>query len=262
MKWVNPNNSLPSAIISIWSRNPDGSYNGKDVWITESESYQTLDFEFTPNESGEVFCYIALLTHQDGFDNTDIYVDELRVEEIGDAPTDIDPRPSGKNLLTNSTFGQDFQPWSFTDYNPQNIADLNRYIIKVGNNKKVRLELPGAASTTFLNNTWTGIYQEVTLYAGNEYQLEANMERIVPDGTQYETIVNLYAYKPTTDTSDEAWLGSIDYKFNRAGNHLYRQTLTPTETAIYYITARVFGWGNDGKPIGVNLDNIRVKRVR
>ncbi|QLE02459.1 hypothetical protein HX109_13160 [Galbibacter sp. BG1] len=261
VKWANPNNSLPSAIISIWARNQDGSYNGQDVWITDGNDYKYLTFEFTPNETGNVFCYISLLTHQNGFDNTDIFVDALRIEEIGDAIVDVDPRPANQNLLSNSFFSQDFANWTTTSYNPHNVSGLNKFIVNDNGNKRMRLELPGASNNTYLNETWIGAYQEVTLYAGNKYVLEANIDRVVPDALQYETIVNLYALKPETPNSPRAWLGDVDYKFNKSENHFYSQVISPTETTTYNITARVFGWANEGNPVSVNFDNIKVKRI-
>jgi hypothetical protein len=261
VRWANAGNALPSAIVSTWALNPDKSYNGKDHWIMDGNGYKNLSFEFTPNESGEVFCYISLLTHQDGFDDTDILVDALRIEEIGDAAADKDPRPAGTNLLQNSSFDQDFDGWIPTYYNPNNVSGLNRSIVSINTDKKMRLELPGASNNTFLNNTWTGVYQSVTLYQGNTYQISANVDRITPNGVQYPTIVNLYAYKPATNQSGEAWVGSVDYKFNRADDHLYSKTISPTETTTYHITARVFGWGQDGRPVGIDLDDIEVTRV-
>lgn len=263
VKWVNPQNSLPSAIVSLWARNVgDGSYNGKDVWIRSGDNYQFIEFEFTPNQSGEVFCYVSLLTHQNGFDNTDIYVDALRIEEIGEAASDTDPRPTGQNLLANSSFDQGLEQWRPTQNNPQGVGGLTRSLIAPDGDRKLRLSLPKAASTTLLNQTWTGVYQQVTLYAGNQYELAATVDRVVPQGTEYPTIVNMFAYKPATQQSDEAWLGSVDYKFNRAEPHPYSQVISVTETTNYIITARVFGWGNDGHPLTVDLDNITLKRVK
>ena len=261
VKWANPNNGLPSAIISLWARNPDGTYNGKDEWIYDGNNYKYLNFEFTPNETGSVFCYIALLTHQKGFKNTDILVDALRIEEIGDAEFEEDPRAFNQNLLKNSDFENNFASWQNTQSNPNNVGGLNKDIVSINDDKKMRLILPSAPSNTYLNNTWTGVFQKVTLYAGNTYELSANVNRIEPDRRQYETIVNLYTYKPKTTISDESWLGSVDYKFNKRGSHPYSKTIRPNETTTYHITARVFGWGNEGRPVAVDLDDIEIKRT-
>lgn len=263
VKWVNKGQTrLPSAIVSAWAQNPDGTYNGKDFFITEGDEYSYISFEFTPNQTGKAFCYMSLLTHQQGFANTDIYVDAFRIEEIGDATSDADPRPAGENLLANSSFGDGFAGWTPTYWNPRKVAGLDRYLVGGGGDERMRLTLPGARGNTLLNNTWTGVYQKVTLYAGNTYEISAMVDRVVPDARQYPTIVNVYAYKPATQAGPEAWVGSVDYKFNRADRHRYSQTITPTETTAYQITTRVFGWGNDGRPVKVDLDDIQVTRVK
>ncbi|GAL73404.1 hypothetical protein [Jejuia pallidilutea] len=251
LKWANPENELPNAIVSIWARNPDGTYSGKDVWIDNGKDYQLHSFEFTPTATGKVFCYISLLTHQKGFYNTDVLVDDFKVEVIGDAVVDTDPRPANINLLKNSSFSDGFDFWNSTHNNPTNVDGLNKFIVEENGNKSVQLELPGAPNSTDLNYTWTGIYQNVKLYAGNTYQLQARIDRVVPSGTDYYTILNFYAYKPPT-TTPKAWLGSIDYRFNIAELHDYSEMITPTETTMYHISTRVFGWGNDGNPVTIS----------
>ncbi len=260
LKWDNSENTLPSAIVSLWARNPDGSYNGRDQWLY-NENVNTQTFEFTPNSTGNVFCYIGLLTHQDGFDDTDILVDSFRIEEIGDAAFDTDPRAANTNLLVNSTFGSDFANWTATYNNPNNVTGLNRSIVTVNGNKKMRLELPAAGSPTYLNNTWTGVYQTITLYAGNTYTISMRVDRVLPAATEYDTILNFYVYKPATSSSGQSWLGAVDYKFNRADEHVITRTVTPTETTTYHVTARVFGWGNDGRAFKVNVDDIQLERT-
>ena len=222
----------------------------------------TQTFEFTPNSTGNVSCYIGLLTHQDGFDNTDILVDSFRIEEIGDAVIDADPPPRqhepARQLETSPPISPT-GPRRITTHN--NVTGLNRSIVTVSGNKKMRLELPAAASTTYLNNTWTGVYQTITLYAGNAYTISIRLDRILPAATEYDTIFNFYVYKPATSGSGQAWLGAVDYKFNRADEHVYTRTISPTETTTYHVTARVFGWGNDGRAFKVNVDDIELKRV-
>ena len=121
------------------------------------------------------------------------------------------------------------------------------------------MELPEAADNTLLNDTSIGVFQRVKLYAGNTYVLGAEIDRILPRGTEYPTIVNLFAYRPGGEGGEEAWLGSVDYKFNKSEKHLYSQRFTTSVTTDYLITVRVFGWGNEGRPLNVRLDNISLR---
>lgn len=125
----------------------------------------------------------------------------------------------------------------------------------------MHMELPCSEDHLYLNSTWTGLFQELILYTGNVYQIEAEVERLVPDSTKYPTIINIYAYKPGSPDSPPVWLGSVDYKFNRSDRHIYSRRIKPTETAVYQIVFRLFGWGNEGKPVMVNVDNIKVVRI-
>ena len=102
--------------------------------------------------------------------------------------------------------------------------------------------------------------QNVKLYAGNTYELSAEMDRILPEGEEYKTIVNLYAYRPAREGVEESWLGSVDYKFNKSERHTYRQQFIPSVTAEYQITIRVFGWGNEGRPLKVLIDNVSLNK--
>jgi hypothetical protein len=208
-----------------------------------------------------VFCYLSLLTHQEGYDNTDIYIDEFRIEEIGDVFIEKDPRPANINLLHNPSFDRGFESWYTTLNNPNNISDLNCCLVRDSGNFWVRLELPGSDNPEYLNNTWIGIYQELVMYAGNMYQINAEIDRVVPDSTQYPTILNIYAYKPGSANSAPVWLGSVDYKFNKQDHHFYSQQIRSAETATYYVVIRVFGWGNGGNPFIVKAGNIQVKRI-
>lgn len=251
---------LPNAIVSTWTRNPDGSYNGVDLWIDHTNP-ETHTFEFIPNEDGNVYCYISLLTNIYGFKDTSIIVDDLIIEDIGPAPVDEDPRDENQNLLLNSGFDDNFANWSFTENNPHNVLGLVSSI-ETGDysNNYLHLELPSAHNNTYLNKTWTGIYQTVRLYAGNTYEISAIFDRILPDDDDIYSIVNVYAYKPPTETRQEQ-LGSIDYKFWRLDRHTYKTTIIPRETTDYDITFRVFGWGNEGRAIQVDIDDIQLKRI-
>ncbi|PQB07693.1 hypothetical protein BST83_11390 [Polaribacter filamentus] len=261
VKWANPENTLPSAIISIWAKGSDATYFGKDVWIDKGDGFKHFEFEFMPQENEKVFCYLSLLTHQEDYDATDIYVDEFKIEEMGLVFVEADPRPAYKNLLKNTTFDEGLKHWLTTSNNPHRVDHLNSYVLKEVGNPKLRFELPAASDSDYLNNTWAGVYQNLKLYAGNNYQLKVMIDRVVPDSTQYPTIVNIYAYKPKSDLSDSRWLGSVDYKFNKAEPHLYSKRLTPLETADYHIVLRIFGWGNNGNPFKLNIDNIKVERI-
>ena len=254
VKWINPKNKLSSAIISIWTKDTKNTFNGKDVWIKDSQK-QTLSFDFSPNVDGQVDCYISLLTHQEGFDNTDILIDNFKIEELGAIAVDNDPRPK-ENLISNGSFNKQLLNWYDTSNNPQKVNGLAKKL----NDESLLLELPQASNNTLLNNTWTGVYQSVKLYAGNTYIISAEIDRLVPDKTQYPTIINIFAYKPEENSRKEAWLGSVDYKFNKSEKHIYSQEITPSVTTNYLITARVFGWGNEGRPLKVKVDNISLIR--
>ncbi|WP_144870188.1 DUF4347 domain-containing protein, partial [Hyella patelloides] len=98
VKWLNPENNLPSAIVSFWAQNPDQSFRGQDFVITDGDGYKNLRFEFTPNEIGKTRFFLGLFTHINGnTDDTEIYVDDYKVTEIGDIAQGLDSRQG--NLL-------------------------------------------------------------------------------------------------------------------------------------------------------------------
>jgi hypothetical protein len=262
VKWANPEGQLSSAIISIWTKSAEGNFAGKDVWIYDGDDFKYLSFDFSPDSDGNTFCYLSLLTNQAGYENTDIYVDDFKIEELGYLLVEEDPRPSGINLLKNSDFDEDFASWSNTVNNPHDVAGLNCSLINQSKNNVLRMELPGSGNPEYLNNTWTGICQDIKLYAGNKYRIEVDLNRIIPDLTQYETIVNIYALNPGTSEVTPLWLGSVDYKFNRSGWHTYSKCIKPTQTGDYSITLRLFGWGNEGNPVKLDVDNIEVKLMK
>ncbi|MGF1663951.1 MAG: hypothetical protein ACFCVG_16070 [Kineosporiaceae bacterium] len=258
VRWSNPDNRLPSAIVSAWVRNGDGSYSGVDQWIDEEDQraapdgYVPVTFEFSPNSTEPVFAYLALLTHQDGnIDATEIVVDSLTVTPVGPALVDADARTG--NLLTNGDLAAGEAGWQRTEWNPTNAAGLQSSVEQGA----LRLRLPGSADPNLLNDTWTGRYQVVRLNAGVTYELCADVDRAVP-AEGVPAIVNIYAYKPET-SSQQAWLGSVDYKFDRTDPHRYCQTFVPTETTDHQITLRVFGWGNAGVPIDVTIDDVLLR---
>ncbi|MCM8537046.1 MAG: hypothetical protein NE334_13995 [Lentisphaeraceae bacterium] len=258
VKWINPSNKLSSAIVSAWCFDAPKAYNGQDVWVKNGE-LTDIQFEFSPSATGIVDCYLALLTHQEGFENTDIEIHSISISEIGGISKVKDPRPRKENLILNGSFDESLNHWFKTSHNPLTVNGLVARVISKGD-PRLHLELPSAPSNTKLNNTWSGYFQTVKLYAGNTYVLSASVNRIIPKNKQYPTILNMFAYKPKTALAEESWLGSVDYKFNRADKHQYSQEITPTETTDYMITVRVFGWGNEGRPFIVNVDNVSLKR--
>lgn len=258
-KWLNSENSLNSAILSVWiSEQESGTFAGKDVWL-RSETKQTLTFDFSPTTDGIVDCYLSLLTHQDGFDNTDILIDNFEIQDVGPLLVEDDPRPR-ENLVVNGDFENGLKSWHETLNNPHRVTGLEKGLINEGVNNTLELELPGSEDPDYLNDTWLGLYQPVKLYAGNTYTISAKIERSIPERSQYPTIVNLYAMKPENHGEPAHWLGSVDYKFNRNDLHVYSQQFTPLVTGEYRVTIRVFGWGNKGRPLKVKLDNIDLRR--
>ncbi|MGL5912191.1 MAG: hypothetical protein ACRCZP_19460, partial [Phycicoccus sp.] len=266
VRWLNPGNALPSAIISAWCRN--AGYSGVDQWITEKQAaaapggWVPVTFDFSPTTSDPTFCYIALLTHQDGNrDATDVLVDDLRVVATGAAPYEPDSRRG--NLLGNGGFEAGSgagiaAPWTTTEWNPTRAGGLSSAVVGDGD-RELRLSLPGSSNPNLLNNTWTGVRQPVRLNAGVTYEYCAEVDRLTP-AAAVPTIVNMYAYKPATSTP-QAWLGSVDYKFTNPDRHRYCQRLVAPESTTYEITARTFGWGNAGTAIQVLLDDVSLTVV-
>lgn len=259
VKWLNTENMLQSAIVSVWIREQqNGTFAGKDVWL-RNEKKQTLTFEFSPTTDGIVDCYLSLLTHQDGFDNTDILLDDFEIQDVGPLTVDEDPRPR-TNLIVNGDFENGLNSWRETTNNPREVTGLEKHAVNERSNKVLQLDLPESDDPDFLNDTWIGLYQPVKLYSGNTYTISARIARVIPDTDQYPTIVNLYAVKPESEGQSAQWLGSVDYKFNRSDAHVYSQQFTPLVTGKYHLTLRVFGWGNRGRPLTVQIDDVVLRR--
>ena len=182
VKWLNTENSLKSAIVSVWVREQqNGTFAGKDVWL-RSETKQTLTFDFSPTADGIVDCYLSLLTHQDGFDNTDILIDDFKIEDVGPLIVDEDPRPQ-ENLIVNGDFENGLKSWHETTNNPHRVTGLEKRATNEGTNDVLELELPGSDDPDSLNDTWIGLYQPVKLYSGNTYTISAKIARLVPSRT-------------------------------------------------------------------------------
>ena len=49
VKWVNPENKLPNALVSFWARNPNGTFRGQDFKIADGNDYKNLQFEAMVN---------------------------------------------------------------------------------------------------------------------------------------------------------------------------------------------------------------------
>ncbi|MGL5819894.1 MAG: carbohydrate binding domain-containing protein [Phycicoccus sp.] len=268
VRWLNPGNTLPSAIISAWSRNADGSYGGEDRWITEKEAatapdgWVTIAYNFTPTSRDPAFVYLSLLTHQNGnSDATDVLIDDFTVVETSAAPYDPDGRTG--NLLGNGDFeagsGTSISaPWTKTEWNPTRAGGLSSTVVGAGD-RQVRLTLPGSSNPNLLNNTWTGVRQPVRLNAGVTYEYCADIDRVKPSDHR-ATILNMYAFKDVTSTP-RSWVGSIDYKFADPEPHRHCQRFVAPETATYEMTLRDFGWGQAGLANEVLIDNVSLEVV-
>ena len=256
LKWANQGaaNAPSQAIVSTWVRNPDGSYSGKDIFIGNSDE-TIYSFEFTPNQDGTVFAYIALLTNIEGPRDTEVLVDDLGVEDVGPAAVEPDGRMG--NLLAGSAFTFP-DTWQKTEWNPNGVSGLSTTPVSVDGNAKMQLSLPGSGNPDYLNETFTGVYQTVRLYAGNTYELSANIDRVTPADDSIQTILNLYAHLPG---DQPVWLGDVDYAFSRTDNHYYAQSFYVTRTGDYQITARNFGWAQNGTASTVLVDNLKLFRV-
>ena len=272
VRWNNPGNRLPSAIVSAWVRYADGSYAGVDRWLEDARGadggwpdarrgYRTIDFLFSPSRDGVAEAYVSLLTHQDGnLDATEVLVDAFRVEEIG--PLGVDPDGREGNLLVDGGFdgGRGARPgpdWLVTESNPLGVAELDARLVGEGPARRLRLALPAAGSPDRLNGTWSGLYQNVVLHRGVRYRLSLAVDRRLPDGNA-PSILNVFAYKGFGETP-ETWLGPVDYKFTRTDRHPYCAELAPIETAVYQVTTRLFGWGNEGRQIELDVDDLALE---
>lgn len=265
VKWLNPENNLPSAIVSFWAKNPDNSFRGKDFVITDGNGYKKLRFEFTPSQIGTTRFFLGLFTHINGnTDDTEIYVDDYKVTEIGDVPKTLDPRQG--NLLGDGGFNQyTAEPtaklftqggWNYTV--ESSVAGLEQSVVLADGNKKLRLELPKAQqSSSQFNTSVTGVYQNVELVGGQTYQLSADFQRISFDqfSAQPNSIVQFIAYRKSNNGED-LFLGPIDVPLSGNGLLSKNFQIVAPESGNYTILVRLAGWGNEGNGVVVDVDNV------
>lgn len=270
VKWLNPQNKLPSAIVSFWAKNPDASYRGKDFIITDGEGYKTIKFEFTPTqETGSTRFFLGLFTHIEGnVDDTEIYVDDYTVTEVADIPKGTDSRKG--NLLSDGGFDDytaqsNYSPagnkgWRYTVESP--VPGLKQSIQTDGSNEKLRFELPKASSANkdAFNKSVTGVYQNVDLVGGQRYKLSADFQRTALDqlGAKGNSLVQFIAYKKQ-ESGDDLFLGPIDVELTN-NNLLSKDSyLVAPESGEYTILTRLAGWANEGNGVAVEVDNVSLE---
>ena len=262
VKWLNPENDLPSAIVSFWAKNPDNSFRGKDFAITDGNGYKKIRFEFTPSQMGTTRFFLGLFTHVNGnIDDTEIYVDNYKVTEIGDVSSGLDTRKG--NLLRDGGFDnytptKSFNPngWTYTVESP--VPGLTQSIQTVNQNELLRLELPKAKNRKDENNTSvTGVYQNVNLIGGQTYEISADFRRKELDrfGSRENSIVQLMTYRKLTN-GEELFLGPIDVELTNNNLVSKNFTIVAPESGQYTTLVRLAGWGNEGNGVVVDVDNV------
>jgi hypothetical protein len=264
VRWMNPENNLPSAIVSFWAKNPDNSFRGRDFTITDGNGYKNLKFEFTPAQAGSTRFFMGLFTHINGnTDDTEIAVDDYKVTEVGAIPQGIDNRQG--NLLKDGGFDRyttqsrnNQNGWSYTTISP--VSGLNQSVINVNGNKKLRLELPKAWSNNAqFNTSVTGVYQNVDLVGGHTYQLSADFQRTTFNqfSSQKDSIAQLIMYRKRP-SGEDLFLGPIDVKLTNNGLISKNFSILAPDSGNYTILVRLAGWGNEGNNVAVNVDNVRL----
>jgi hypothetical protein len=264
VKWLNPENNLPSAIVSFWAKNPDNSFRGQDFIITDGNGYKNLRFEFTPSQIGSTRFFLGLFTHINGnTDDTEIYVDDYKVTEIGELPKGEDTRKG--NLLSDGGFDSyTVQPranqngWSYTVESP--VSGLRQSVINSNGNKKLRLELPKAwDGNEQFNRSVTGVYQNVNLVGGHTYQLSADFQRTSFNqfSSQKDSIAQLIMYRERP-SGEDLFLGPIDVKLTNNQLIAKNFSILAPDSGNYTILVRLAGWGNEGNGVVVNVDNVRL----
>jgi hypothetical protein len=264
VKWLNPENQLPSAIVSFWAQNPDSSFRGQDFTITDGDGYKNVRFEYTPTQTGTTRFFLGLFTHIKGnIDDTEICVDDYKVTEIGGIPQGLDSRQG--NLLNDSGFDRytaqpknDQGGWSYTTIAP--VSGLNQSVPNLNGNKKLRLEFPKAWSNNAqFNQSVTGVYQNVDLVGGHTYELSADFNRIKLDkfAAHDSSIVQFMMYRKQT-SGQELFLGPIDVELTSNGLMSRKFDVFAPESGQYTVLVRLAGWGNEGNGIVVDVDNVRL----
>lgn len=268
VKWLNPENKLPSAIVSFWAQNPDKSFRGQDFVITDGDGYKKLRFEFTPSQEGTTRFFLGLFTHINGnTDDTEIYVDNYKVTEIGEIPQGLDSRQG--NLLGDGEFNDyTAQPkawnskgrgWNYTVEFP--VSGLEQSVRNRRGDKKLRLELPKAENNKDqFNRAVTGVYQNVELVGGQTYNLSAEFQRVAFDrfGSQKNSIVQFITYRKQ-ENGEELFLGPIDVELSSNGLLSKNFQIVAPEDGDYTILVRLAGWANEGNGVVVEVDNVSLK---
>lgn len=267
VKWVNPENKLPNAIVSFWAKNPNNTFRGQDFVITDGNGYQNLRFEFTPDEVGTTRFFLGLFTHIDGnIDDTEVLVDDYKVTEIGEIASGNDSRQG--NLLSDGNFGTyDTKPiwpvnregWRKTVSSDS--EGLNQSIMNVEGNELLRLELPKAKNYKDENNSeFTGVYQKVELVGGQSYQMSANFQRLGLDkfAQKEDSIVQFMVYRER-DNGEELFLGPIDVVLENNNSTFKNFDLIAPDSGDYTIMVRLAGWANEGNGVTVAVDNVNLK---
>ncbi|MBE0654321.1 MAG: hypothetical protein IH594_11020 [Bacteroidales bacterium] len=93
----------------------------------------------------------------------------------------------------NAGFDEDFANWISTINNPHDVSGLNASVINDSGNFILHMELPGSDEHGYLNNFWTGMYQEIagddTLFRSKSYVV-------------YSDKVSDFAYGATASSPD------------------------------------------------------------
>lgn len=266
VKWVNPENNLPNAIVSFWAKNPNNTFRGKDFKITDGEGYKNLRFEFTPSEVGTARFFLGLFTHVQGnSDDTEILVDNYKVTEVGEMAKELDSRQG--NLLDDGNFDNyevskawslNNKGWYRTEESP--VPQLKQSISNSFGDSKLRLELPKAQNNqNELNKTSTGVFQNVNLVEGQKYNLSANLQRMGFNkfADKEDSIVQFMAFRER-ENGEELFLGPIDIVLNDNQPISQNFEIIAPDSGNYTVLVRLAGWGNGGNGIVVEVDNVNL----
>lgn len=267
VKWLNPENNLPSAIVSFWAKNPNNTFRGQDFKITDGNGYKNLRFEFTPNEAGTTRFFLGLFTHVQGnSDDTEILVDNYKVTEIGEMLEGLDTRKGNllndgnfDNYKTSKVWNLDNKGWYHTEESP--VPELKQSISNSFGDSKLRLELPKAQNNqSELNNTSTGVFQNVNLVEGQKYNLSANFQRMGLDkfADKEDSIVQFMAFRER-ENGENLFLGPIDVILNDDRSISKNFDIIAPDSGNYTILVRLAGWANQGNGITVEVDNVDLR---
>ncbi|HHP7232327.1 MAG TPA: DUF4347 domain-containing protein [Xenococcaceae cyanobacterium] len=268
VKWLNPENKLPSAIVSFWAQNPDKSFRGKDFTITDGNGYKNLRFEFTPTQAGKTRFFLGLFTHTQGnIDDTEIFVDDYQVTEVSNIAQGEDSRQG--NLLGDSGFNNytakpkvwtaPGEGWNYTVESP--VPGLKQSVFNANGNNKLRLELPKAKNDKDeFNTAVTGVYQNVDLVGGQTYELAADFQRLALNQfvSQKNSIVQFMVYRERSN-GEQLFLGPIDVELTNNNLQSKKFSIVAPDSGNYTVLVRLAGWANEGNGVVVEVDNVSLK---